>query len=403
MRSVISLPKQNWRGRSESAHSKGRPTSVAHARAIRVAVPADVPALTALIERSARTLSRGFYTEQETESAITHVFGVDTTLVADGTYYAVEIEGKLAACGGWSRRRTLYGGDQRPVGEPAELLDPENDAARIRAFFVAPEFARQGLGRQLLDHCITAAKEGGFSNLELMATLPGVPFYAALGFDKVERVQDILPDGVPLAFVRMARDVRETPIADNSADDSAYAPTPVPLRAPPIIETRRLAIRPLTLDDAGFVWELLNDDDFLKFIGDRGVRTVDDAIEYLKQGPLAMYERLGFGLWCVELKTTHTTIGICGLLKRDWLDDVDIGFAFLPDFRGKGYAFEASRAVIAYAIDTLGIQHLAAIVSPTNAKSQSLLGRLGMRYRSLVRAPEADHDVQVFTIGIGGA
>ncbi len=366
-------------------------------------MPADVPALAALVERSARALSRGFYTEQETESAITHVFGVDTTLVADGTYYAVEIEGKLAACGGWSRRRTLYGGDQRPVGEPAELLDSAKDAARIRAFFVAPEFARQGLGRQLLDHCIAAATQGGFSNLELMATLPGVPFYAALGFAEVEQVTDILPDGVPIAFVRMARAIRETPAVETSIDESTFAPVPVPVRPAPIIDTRRLAIRPLTLDDAGFVWELLNDEDFLKFIGDRGVRTVDDAIEYLKQGPLEMYERLGFGLWCVELKTTHTTIGICGLLKRDWLDDADIGFAFLPEFRGKGYAFEASRAVIAHAIDTLGIQRLAAIVSPANAKSQSLLGRLGMRFRSMVRAPGADHDVQLFTIGIGEA
>jgi len=168
-----------------------------------------------------------------------------------------------------------------------------------------------------------------------------------------------------------------------------------------IVETPRLAVRLLTLDDAGFVWELLNDDDFLKFIGDRGVRTVDDAAEYLRQGPLEMYERLGFGLWCVELRVTQTPIGICGLLKRDWLDDVDLGFAFLPEFRGRGYAFEASRAVIAHAVDTLNLQRLAAIVSPANAKSQSLLGRLGMRFRSLVRAPNADHDVQLFTIGIG--
>lgn len=393
----------NWRGRSDAPHTGNRPTSVTGAPLIRVAVSADVPALTALIQRSARELSRGFYTEREAESAITHVFGIDSSLLADATYYAVEVDGALAACGGWSRRRTLYGGDQRPVGEPAELLDPANDAARIRAFFVSPDFARRGLGRRLLDHCSTAATAAGFSNLELMATLPGVPFYTALGFREVAPVQDILPDGVPLAFVRMARGILETPVAEESTDDPTSAPAPVRVYAAPLIETRRLAIRPLTLDDAGFVWELLNDDDFLKFIGDRGVRTVDDAIEYLKQGPLEMYERLGFGLWCVELKTTHTTIGICGLLKRDWLDDVDIGFAFLSEFRGRGYAFEASRAVIAHAIDTLGIQRLAAIVSPANAKSQSLLGRLGMRYRSLVRAPNGDHDVQLFTIGIGEA
>jgi GNAT superfamily N-acetyltransferase len=109
-----------------------------------------------------------------------------------------------AACGGWSRRRTLYGGDQRPVGEAA-LLDPATDAARIRAFFVAPEFARRGLGRALLEACEEAAREAGFRTLELMATLPGVPFYAALGFSPVEEARDTLPNGVEVRFVRMRK------------------------------------------------------------------------------------------------------------------------------------------------------------------------------------------------------
>ena len=167
---------------------------------------ADVPQLEALIERSARDLSRGFYTERETESAIRYVFGVDSQLVADSTYLAVELDARLVGCGGWSRRRTLYGGDQRPVGEQ-ELLDPLRDAARIRAFFVAPEAARRGVGRNLLDACTNAAASAGFTKLELMATLPGVPFYEALGFNRVEDVIDVLPDGVPLRFVRMSRDL----------------------------------------------------------------------------------------------------------------------------------------------------------------------------------------------------
>ena len=127
-------------------------------------------------------------------------------LIADGTYFVVERDGHLVACGGWSKRRTLYGGDQRPVGDRS-LLDPRTDAARIRAFFVAPEAARQGIGRRLLDACIVAAGEAGFRRLELMATLPGVPLYLACGFTEVERVTETLPDGVRVAFVRMTRDM----------------------------------------------------------------------------------------------------------------------------------------------------------------------------------------------------
>jgi RimJ/RimL family protein N-acetyltransferase len=168
-----------------------------------------------------------------------------------------------------------------------------------------------------------------------------------------------------------------------------------------VVVTQRLSIRRLTLDDAPFVWELLNDADFLQYIGDRGVRTVDDAAEYLARGPLEMYGRLGYGLWCVELRATETPIGICGILKREWLDDVDVGFAFLPEFRGKGYALESAKAVIAHAIDVLGMQRLVAIVSPGNVKSETLLARLGMKFREMVRAPEASADIQLFAIGIG--
>jgi N-acetylglutamate synthase-like GNAT family acetyltransferase len=173
---------------------------------IRRARTEDIPALNVLIEESARALSRGFYTPQETEAAVRHVFGVDSVLVEDGTYFVVEREGEVAGCGGWSRRRTLYGGDQRPVGENV-TLDPATDAARIRAFFVAPRFARQGVGRELLTACEAAAAAAGFRRLELMGTLPGVPFYGALGFTAVEDVVDVLPDGTPLRFVRMTKEL----------------------------------------------------------------------------------------------------------------------------------------------------------------------------------------------------
>lgn len=171
---------------------------------IRRATAADIPALEALIPESARALSPGYYTSEQTEAAIRHVFGVDSRLIADGTYY-VAVDGEtVVGAGGWSRHRTLYGGDQRPMGG-GEALDPTVDAARIRAFFLARTHARQGIGARLLEACAAAASAAGFRNLELMSTLPGVPFYARLGFRELRRVADVLPDGTALEFVHMAR------------------------------------------------------------------------------------------------------------------------------------------------------------------------------------------------------
>lgn len=170
---------------------------------LRPAVAEDLPALTALIAASVRELSVGFYTEAQRESGLRFVFGVDTQLIADGTYFVVvDDHGTLAAAGGWSRRRTLYGGDQAKSG-PDDLLDPTREPARIRAFFVHPDFARRGLGRRLFTHCRDAARAEGFTALELMATLPGVPLYTALGFTPLEHADAALPDGVVLPMVRM--------------------------------------------------------------------------------------------------------------------------------------------------------------------------------------------------------
>ena len=179
---------------------------MAESVSLRLATHDDITSLSRLIVDSARQLSRGFYTDAETDAAIKYVFGVDTSLIHDGTYFVATLEGSLAGCGGWSRRNTLYGGDQRPMGE-AELLDPAKDAARIRAFFVAPAAARRGVGRALLGACTQAASRAGFRSLTLMATLPGVPFYSALGFQPDEDVVDVLPDGTPLGFVRMSKPI----------------------------------------------------------------------------------------------------------------------------------------------------------------------------------------------------
>lgn len=181
----------------------------------RLAAPDDVPAIRALVVRSARGLSVGFYTPEQIEAAIVHVFGVDSQLISDGTYYVIDAPDGLAAAGGWSKRRTLFGGDQmKSTQDP--LLDPAIDAARIRAFFVDPQWARQGLARALYSLCARAASAAGFQRFELMATAPGEPVYTRLGFRIVERVELVLPPNVSVAFTRMTRDL-------GSADDPAPA------------------------------------------------------------------------------------------------------------------------------------------------------------------------------------
>ncbi len=175
-------------------------------RLLRLATPNDIEALTVLIEQSARALSAGFYSAQETEAVVRHVFGVDSQLIDDGTYFVIEVDGRLAACGGWSRRSTLFGGDQFKAQADA-LLDPTRDAARIRAFFVHPDFARQGLGRMLLEASLSAARAEGFTALELMATLPGEPLYRSFGFEALERIELPFGPDIRVAMLRMHRDI----------------------------------------------------------------------------------------------------------------------------------------------------------------------------------------------------
>lgn len=179
---------------------------------IRLATFEDVPALERLIEESVRALSAGYYSPQQIESSLAHVFGVDTQLIADGTYFVVEGDGQIAGCGGWSKRKTLYGGDKMKTEED-NLLDPKTEPSRIRAFFIHPNFARRGIGRMLLAACEKAASQAGFTALELGATLPGEPLYAACGFHIIERTEATLPDGVTVPIVRMGKSTLSIPVA----------------------------------------------------------------------------------------------------------------------------------------------------------------------------------------------
>jgi len=173
---------------------------------LRKATHDDRPALQALIARSARELSARDYRPEQIEGALRGAFGVDSQLIDDGSYFVVEANGTPVGCGGWSRRRTLFGGDARAERDDQEL-DPATDAAKIRAFFVDPAYARQGIGKALLEHCETEARAHGFTRFELMGTLPGVRLYQALGYVGSETVHYPVAPGVTIEFVPMRKSV----------------------------------------------------------------------------------------------------------------------------------------------------------------------------------------------------
>jgi len=186
---------------------------------IRKAVAPDVPRLREIIEASVRGLQAVDYSPAQIEGALKSVYGVDSQLIADGTYLVAEViaseEGKtqIVACGGWSKRKTLYGGDQYAAREDS-LLDPARDAAKIRAFFVHPDWARRGIGTLILEACEKAAIESGFRRLEMGATLSGVAFYKAKGYIEIEHQQVPLGNGESLPIIRMAKKVKRESATD---------------------------------------------------------------------------------------------------------------------------------------------------------------------------------------------
>ena len=170
----------------------------------RLAVTADIPALTELMEAAIAELQRGFLDDDQIASSRA-IMGIDTQLIEDGTYFVLELDGEIAGCGGWSRRATLYGGSQTP-GRDSALLDPAVDPARVRAMYTAPAFARRGVGRRILALCEAAAAAEGFIRLELMSTLSGEPLYTAYGFRPLERLEDAT-GGAPVPIVRMEKPI----------------------------------------------------------------------------------------------------------------------------------------------------------------------------------------------------
>ncbi len=175
---------------------------------LRLATPSDADSISALIDASVRSLAMDIYSNEQIEQSIGSVFGVDHTLIADGTYLVAESDGEIVGCGGWSRRKTLFGASAYESSRNDSLLDPSIDAAKIRAFFVHPKAARKGVGSAILAQCESAAVAEGFRSVEMMATLPGIPLYAARGYAELERVDVSLGENSEsIACVRMRKDL----------------------------------------------------------------------------------------------------------------------------------------------------------------------------------------------------
>jgi len=164
-----------------------------------------------------------------------------------------------------------------------------------------------------------------------------------------------------------------------------------------VLETERLSLHHLAEDDAEFVLRLLNEPSFLRYIGDKKVRTLDDARAYVLGGPVQSYRDNGFGLYRVERKQDGMPLGICGLIKREGLPDPDVGFAFLPEYWNQGYALESAAAVMTFARDTLGMKRILAITSPDNEASEKLLKKIGLRFERLTRLSDDADEVKLFT------
>ncbi len=167
-----------------------------------------------------------------------------------------------------------------------------------------------------------------------------------------------------------------------------------------ILETERLRIRQLSVADAGFILELLNEPSFIQNIGDRNVRTLEDARAYILNGPVVSYAKNGFGLSLVILKETDEPIGMCGLIKRDALEDVDIGYAFLPRYWSKGYAIESTLGMKAYAKDVIKLKRLVGIVDPANEGSIRVLEKTGLTYEKMIKLSEDDIELKLFSVNL---
>ena len=317
---------------------------------------ADVPALEQLITASVRGLNAGRYTPAEMDAALTGVFGVDTQLIADGTYYVIDGLAGPAAAGGWSARRTLYGGDKMKDADDPRL-DPRTESARIRAFFVHPDWSRRGLARQIYAECERAAREAGFLRFELMATLPGEPLYVALGFSVAERIV-LAVAGVDVAFTRMAREL--------AAPDAA-----------PGIHTGALHLIPHTLDLARALVAEMNPS--------QRAEVSPDWMALVESGNADAWA-LGYTM---KLRHTGITVGNCGFKGPPGSEGaVEIAYGVSPENEGKGYATDAARGLVAHAFASGLVRVVRAHTLSDAGASVHVLLKCGFRCAGQVVDPE---------------
>lgn len=258
---------------------------------------------------------------------------------------------------------------ERAVGTCSFKAPPTAGRVEI-AYFTFPEFEGRGIATAMARHLTDMALEAQ----------PGITVAA----------QTLPVDNASSAILRKLGFRLAGTATDDEAGEVWEWQLPIVLRTP------RLNLRKMNEDDAQFIVELLNDAAFLRYIGDKGVQTVEDARRYLLSGPIHSYQRFGFGLYLVESRESGERLGMCGLLKRDTLEDVDIGFAFLPQHRAQGFAVESGVAVMRHARAVLGLGRVVAITSQDNDGSASVLRKIGFRYERLIRLPNDENDLKLF-------
>ena len=317
---------------------------------------ADVPALEQLITASVCGLNAGLYTPAEMEAALAGVFGVDTQLISDGTYYVIDGPAGPVAGGGWSGRRTLYGGDKMKGAEDPRL-DPGTEPARIRAFFVHPDWSRRGLARRLYAECERAALVAGFRAFELMATLPGEPLYVALGFSVVERV--VVPvAGVDVSFTRMAREL----VADSVTT---------------CIRGSMLTLVPNTLQATRAL-----------IAGMDALQRAEVSPDWLARVDSGTVDEWTLG-YTMLLQGSGATVGACGFKGPPGLDAaVEIAYGVSPEHEGRGYASDAAASLVAHAFDCDGVRVVRAHTRSDEGASARVLIKCGFHCLGQMVDPE---------------